>query len=906
MKNVIIFFCLIITLCLQACTSSSKEKQYTIGVSQCVLNDAWRQSMIKELMIEASNYDNIKIIVKDANNSNERQIDQIRELMGMKVDVLIISPFESEAITPIAEEAYKAGIPTIITDRKINSDFYTSFVGADNYAIGFAAGEYAAIHVLPGSTVLEVWGLKRSSPARERHQGFIDAMKARTDVRYESFEGDWLYKKTRNLLPKQTGIDRCTFIYCHNDMMAIAAREVTDSINHNRSKEKTQIIGVDATAGAGLEAVADGRIDVSFLYPTGAEELIKISMDIINGKPVPKKIALQTSLIDMKSARNILLATKQLQNYQKRIEGQRSKIDQLFDRFVFLRSSLTIISALMIAFVLLSVYAFFINRKMQRVNKKLIEKNKKEEEQNKKLISLNAEIEQVTAQKLQFFTNVSHEVRTPLTLILGPLDRLIRLLHNSPYLPDLELMHKNADRLLRVINQILDFRKVESNQQELKIEQTELVSFVGEVKSYFENIATLRHITYTFSSEMKECFLWIDQDLMEKVLVNLLSNAFKFVSEGGIISLVIKGEGDKVIIEVEDNGCGIQPDKIGNIFNRFYTENSSAGTGIGLHLVKEYVSMHKGEIAVESTPGKKTVFTITLNRDKQISQGDNVREVDLSLKSYVTTVLDDQTEKNLLSQAYSYIILIVDDDEDVRIYLQRELQENFKILTASDGEQALDILKSEEVSLVLSDVMMPRMNGFELCREIKSDVLISHIPVVLLTALSDVRQQIYGVIGGADGYIRKPFHINYLKIKIIRLLEERKRLREQLLDKLQKGNVLQIDPEKIDSLDDVFLKRFMEQIEKVYSDSDYNIEKLSESLGLSRGHLHRKIKDLTGISPVEFLRNYRLNKAAVLLKQKNLNVNEIAYQTGFSSPAYFSKCFKTVYNKTPSEYQEED
>ena len=208
--------------------------------------------------------------------------------------------------------------------------------------------------------------------------------------------------------------------------------------------------------------------------------------------------------------------------------------------------------------------------------------------------------------------------------------------------------------------------------------------------------------------------------------------------------------------------------------------------------------------------------------------------------------------------------------------------------------------------MVLSDVMMPRMNGFELCREIKSDVLISHIPVVLLTALSDVRQQIYGVIGGADGYIRKPFHINYLKIKIIRLLEERKRLREQLLEKLQKGNVMQIDPEKIDSLDDAFLKKFMEQIENVYSDSDYNIEKLSESLGLSRGHLHRKIKDLTGTTPVEFLRNYKLNKAALLLKQKSLNVNEIAYKTGFSSPAYFSKCFKTVYNKTPSEYQEED
>lgn len=895
----------VIIIGLQSCTSSSQDKKYTIGLSQCVLNDNWRQSMVKELMIEASNYDNIKIVIKDANNSSERQIKQIRELIAMKVDVLIISPFESEPITQVAEEAYKAGIPTIITDRKINSNLYTSFVGADNYAIGYEAGKYTALHAPQKANILEIWGLKKSSPARERHQGFRKAMAMRSDVHYVEFEGDWLYKKVHEDLPKCKELRNVDYIYSHNDMMAIAAREVMDSINAT-SKNKIEIIGVDATAGAGLEAVADGRINVSFLYPTGAEELINTAMKIIKKEPVPKKISLQTSLIDMKSARSILIVSKQLQNYQKRIEGQRSKIDQLFSRFVFLRSSLAIISTLMIAFILLLLYVFLINKKMRKVNRELIEKNKREEEQNKKLISLNAEIEQVTAQKLQFFTNVSHEVRTPLTLILGPLDRLIRLLQTSPYLSDLELMHKNANRLLRVINQILDFRKVESNKQELKIEKTDIISFVREVKSYFEKMATFRHISYTFHSEMKDCFVWIDQDLMEKVLVNLLSNAFKFVSENGEISVCIKQDEKNVILQFIDNGCGIQPDRIDNIFDRFYTENSSTGTGIGLHLAKEYVLMHKGEITVESIPNKKTVFTITLNKDKQILQGENVREVDLSLRSYVTTVLDGQTEKKLLSQAYPYTILIVDDDEDVRTYLQRELQENFTLIMASDGAKALNILREKDVSLVLSDVMMPLMNGFELCREIKSNIVTSHIPVLLLTALSDIRQQIYGVIGGADGYIRKPFHINYLKIKIIRLLEERKRLREQLLEKLRKGNLLQVEAEKTENVDDLFLQKFMAQIEIIYTDPEYNIEKLSETLGLSRGHLHRKIKDLTGISPVEFLRNYRLNKAALLLKQRNLNVNEIAYQTGFTSPAYFSKCFKTVYNRTPSEYQGEE
>ena len=224
-------------------------------------------------------------------------------------------------------------------------------------------------------------------------------------------------------------------------------------------------------------------------------------------------------------------------------------------------------------------------------------------------------------------------------------------------------------------------------------------------------------------------------------------------------------------------------------------------------------------------------------------------------------------------------------------------------MTAVNGKVAFELLNTEEISLVLSDVMMPEMNGFELCKAVKTNLATSHIPLILLTALTDERQRMYGISGGADGYIQKPFRMDFVKLRIIRILEERKKLRETLLQKLQSSNLLMGEPEKVENMDDFFLRKFLTQIEQVYADPEYNIERLSDTLGLSRGHLHRKIKDLTGTSPVDFLRNYRLKKAAVLLKQRQYNVSEIAYQTGFSSSAYFAKCFKAAYNVTPTEYQ---
>lgn len=876
----------LIVLC--GCTSSGKQKRHVIGLSQCMLDDAWREAMINDMRIEASNYDDVEIIIKDAQNNNETQIQQIRDLIRQKVDVLIISPYQSEPITAVAEEAYRAGIPTIITDRKVNTDQYTSFVGANNYEIGLAAGNYAAHYLPPNAIILEIWGLTQTSPAQERHKGFVDALREREDLSFRKIEGQWLVDTARMELRKLEHPEQIDFVYAHNDMMAIAAREYFIAWDSIRGRD-LRIIGVDAVAGAGLEAVEDGRINASFLYPTGGEQVIRTAMRIIQGEPVDKFIPLRTAPVDHQSARTLLLQADQLQKYKQRIEAQRSRIDGLSDRFYFLRNSLGVISLLMIGFIALSIYAFYINRKMRQANRKLI--------------SLNAEMKEVTAQKLQFFTNVSHEVRTPLTLILAPLDRLIVSLRESPYASDLGLIQKNANRLLRVINQILDFRKVEGKQEKLAVREIDLVPFVGEIKSYFDSMASVRAISYTFTSSIKQCTLWIDPDLLEKVFFNLLSNAFKFTPEGGSVRIELTEEGDRVFIRVVDTGSGIQPGNLPHLFDRFYTEDRSMGTGIGLHLVKEYIHMHGGEIRVESEPGQRTTFTVCLRKGKAHFEDSDLMETSVSHQAYEASRLDDSETKAMLSITYPYTILITEDDDEVRSFLEREFSLHFKIRTAANGKDALRVLEEEEISLVVSDVMMPEMNGFELCRTIKSQLPFSHIPVILLTALTDERQRIFGITGGADDYIQKPFHTDYVKIKIIHLLQERQKLRERLLEKLRDNKLLLSEPEKVESIDDAFLRKFAEQIEAVYADPEYNVEKLSETLGLSRGHLHLKIKELTGTAPVEFLRTYRLNKATQLLRQNAYTVSEVAYRTGFSSPAYFSKCFKAVYGVTPTEYQ---
>ena len=867
--------------------------------------------MMVEMNIEVLNYENIDIIVMDAEEDNQKQIRQIRELINRKVDVLIISPNEPNSITPIAVEAHRAGIPTIIADRKINSDEYTSYVGGDSYEIGKMAGEHASTLLPDQATILEIWGTKTTSPAIERHQGFVDGLDNSKQFDIISVEGKWrreIAREETGQLPDYKGID---LVYAHNDVMAIGAREAIFD-RDSTLLSKIKIMGVDGAFGkdAGLEAVADGRLDASFLYPTGGDEVIKVAMKILTGQPVEKQYILDgTKVIDKPTAQTLLLQSDQLINYQKKIEQQRKNLESIVNEFSVLRHSLSLILLLTALLFLFSIYIYYINRKIQRRNRQLRLKNDEIEHQKQQLIVLNEKIKEVNDQKVRFFMNVSHEVRTPLTLIVSPLEKWIKNTNDPALQAALTRMKKNTDRLTRIINQLLDFQKIENEKVQLNISNKDIVLFTTSVVSLFDELAETRNIHYSFTSNKPSAQLWFDADKMEKILVNLLSNAFKFTPDNGTIAVEMDCSDEKTSITVNDNGTGISEDKQSLVFDRFYTDSSDnkTGTGIGLHLTQEFVKMHGGNITLESDPNKKTVFTVEIPAGKHhLPQHGIIEDQEQTLESGIESIINSEKTREITDKKYNYTILIVEDDQGIREYLSEELSENFQILTAENGLEALQLMeKQTNITLVLSDVLMPWMNGFELCKKIKASPVLSDIPVILLTALGEIDQRMYGIAEGADDYIRKPFHIDYVKVKIIRLLEERRRLQRKFMQTMQTGGIPLIEKDKkIDSSDEIFISQFVSLLENSYAKSDISVEKLSEELNISRVHLYRKIKEISGLTPVDYLRNFRLSKAVDLLDKRRFSVSEVAYQTGFSSPAYFSKCFRDVFNMTPSEYIE--
>ncbi|WP_337940642.1 substrate-binding domain-containing protein [Parabacteroides sp.] len=909
MKPIIYCFCLLIFILSLtiSCKRGGEEKEFVVGISHSSVNDSWRKAMMLDMQVKASDYPGMTLEMKDANEDNDTQIKQIRELVKKKVDLIIISANESGPVTTAAVEAYRAGIPTIIIDRKIYSEEYTTFIGADNYEIGRAAGLFTNSLLKNGkTTIVEIWGREGSSSALDRHNGFSDALIHNDNIILKTVYGRWHRDEAKVNIAALGSFEDIDIVYAHNDVMALAAREAIMEVNP-QAAERIKFIGIDALPGKGkgIEAVRDGYLTASFVYPTGGSTAIKVAWQILNGVPVSKQYALTSALIDKDNAGTIYLQTEQLADYQEQIEKQRNNLDKMFSEYRFLQNSVGLILLLLGVVLLLALYVIHIFRKVQRKNHELKHTNMQVEQQREELAIANRKIEQATTRKLQFFTNVSHEIKTPLTLILGPLNKLSKELPpDSPIVDDIHIIKKNADRLKRVVSQLLDFRKVESNKMDMRVTEVDLVAFIEEVKSYFDNMAQSKQIHYSFQHTVRSVMLWVDTDKMEKILANLLSNAFKFTPEGGTVTIRLQEHAGYVILSVEDNGKGILPQNLSAVFDQFFTADQVTGTGIGLHLTREFVSMHKGSIHVESEPGKRTVFFVELPKgkshfDETCTFAPSVTELSSGVANLDTREMDE-----IVNRAYDYTILVVEDDPDINAYLQKELKPNFRILAVGNGAAAVDILAKENVSLVISDVMMPEMNGYELCKRIKSDIAFSHIPVILLTALSDDKQRMYGIASGADEFIQKPFHIEELKLRIVRLLEERARLRNAFTQELRSPAASDLKIGKTESVDDVFMRKFMALIEESYPDSDFSIEKASDMLGLSRVHLYRKVKELTGVTPTDFLRNYRLKRAAALLREKGRNVNEVAYATGFSSPPYFSKCFKAAYTVTPTEYQE--
>lgn len=519
--------------------------------------------------------------------------------------------------------------------------------------------------------------------------------------------------------------------------------------------------------------------------------------------------------------------------------------------------------------------------------------------------------------KIRFFTNISHEFRTPLTLILTPLEKLIKNSQDDSVRNQLIIIQRNSRRLLNLVNKLLDFRKMEVKSISINLSYGNIIRFMNETVNTFSDLSESKSIDLNFNTTVDELFTYFDNDKIEKVLFNLLSNAFKFTPPNGLISVTVDcfnrdniknqllGGQPYFELRVADTGIGIRKDKQDVIFERFFqSENSGTimnqGSGIGLSLVQEFVKLHNGTIHVESEIEQGSTFIVRIpivTEEKKNTLHESVDEVkiieDDSIEEQELVV--SESDNNSVPKAS---ILIVEDNEDLRFYLKENLHEVYKIIEASNGKEALEIAKRHKPTLIVSDIMMPEMDGIELTKELKSNAITSHIPIILLSARSTNEQKLEGFEAGADDYITKPFNYEILEIKISKLISRRKEFQDSLHlhYEVKPGEI------GVTSLDEKFIQKALELVETNISNSEYSVEKLSKDMGVSRGHLYNKLSALTGKTPIEFIRIMRLKRAAQLLGKSQLTVSEIAFDVGFNDPKYFSKYFKEEYGISPSEY----
>ena len=892
-----------------ACLACQRERnpRYVIGVSQCS-EDLWRQTMNEELKREVALYQaDAEVLIRSVKDDTPKQIADIEWFIEQKVDVLVVSPNESEACTPVIEKAYQQGIPVILVDRKIATESYTAYVGANNYQIGKEAGHYA-IGILKGKgNIAEVRGTKGSTSDAERHKGFVDALKNAPEVQIVAETwGNFLQADAKTqmqqLFQEHPHID---LVFAMNDPMAAGTHEAAMQFNG----KIPFIIGVDALQQVGIQNIENNVQDASFIYPTGGEKVIELAMKILHKQPFERENILNTTVVDKSNVRILQLQTEQIAEKQTKIEDINNQLSESLiqhtNQRMLLYLSITAI-VLITVFLLMAIRAY---RAKSKTNSEL----KRQKEQ---LEIVSKQLEEATQAKLLFFTNISHEFKTPLSLILGPVQTL--LAHNS--LPKEEqdllfLIKKNSNRLLHLISEVIEFRSYENNKMQMYFTKGNLKSFLNELNSFFTDRIKQKKLNFQFVAEDTSFEMAFDKEKVEKIYFNLLSNALKFTPQEGSINVSLTKEdlplppskGEVAVLRVFNSGSYIPKDKQNEVFEHFYKINpDSEGSGIGLALVQALVASHNGTISVESTEGEGTTFVIRLPFSQEQVSAKAVYD-----SNYIETHLDllpslpASAEKLKLPTASPSApekptVLIVEDNEDMRQFIRYILSDSYNLIEAENGEEGFEVAKKHLPDVVISDVMMPKTDGFDLCQLLKTNVATNHIPVILLTAYALDEQKQVGFESGADAYISKPFNVKLLKTRVRKLIENRKKIRESFSNFL----LNETKQETLGKVEQQFITDFTQYVENSIANPELNIDEIADALGLSRSNLYRKIKSLTDYSPNELIRTIRVKYAKQLLNSKAKSISEVAYEVGFSSPSYFAKCFKDFYNESPTEYLE--
>ena len=867
-----------LTLVFSAC-SDNNVKKYVIGVSQCS-EDIWRDKLNNELVMSTYQHDNVTLKFASANDNDRLQKQQIEQFIKEGVNLLIVSPNQIHTISSVIDKAYDAGIPVILFDRKTDSRKYTAFIGADNYEAGHEIGYFIGQQLEGKGNIAEICGLQASSPAIERNRGFMDALKNYPDIKVVARGyGDWIKESGVTAMDSILVQSKESFqyVFAQNDRMALGALQ---SIKKHKVKG-IKIVGIDAlpVPGGGMENVRDGNLEASYIYPTRGDSVMQLALNILEKKPYKRDNYLKGALVTKANANVLLMQNEEMNKQTARLNALHGKVDTYLVQYNHQKMYIVLFSIILLLLIGIMVYIY----------RTILMKRRIEEEANKA--------------KLQFFTNISHELRTPLTLIADPVNYIIHDDNlNSQQRSMLQIVQRNVLVLIQLVSEILDFRKVQNGKMELRLSDFNLAESMKQWIMLFSASAQKKHITISMDAP-DTIMLRADQDKIERICYNLLSNALKYTSEGGEISLMAKEEGGRVMISVADNGCGISSDELPYIFDRFYqAKNAGRGTGIGLAIVKAFTELHHGEVSATSIEGKGSTFTIHIpvrqkgevtnhptEKIEQLVEPSSAEEVPNQARHIDELIQPYQTDKPE--------VLIIDDNIDIRTYLRSVLSEKYNVSEAADGKVGLELARKIVPDIVLSDIMMPVMDGLAFCQQLKTDKAISHIPVILLTARSLDEQRAEGYEHGADAYLSKPFSLRLLLSRIDNLIESRKKLNQTWSKGVEDDEIGNISNE----IDKSFLKQLRKIIQENLANSDLSVEQIGDEIGLSRVQLYRKVKALTGYSPVEMLRKARLTRARHLLRTTEKTVSEVAYAVGFSTPSYFSKCYKDEFGESPKK-----
>lgn len=909
---------------------AQQPRKYVIGVSQCS-EDTWRDKLNDELKMGEYLNDSLIVKLASSNDDNVLQNKQVNQFIDEGVDLLIVSPNQLSAISKAVERAYDKGIPVILYDRKTNSDKYTAFIGCDNYTIGKSMGTFIAQQLQGKGRIVEIRGLEGSSPALERHRGFMDAIKPYPGLQVVASEGgNWKeeggIQAMKRILKQTQDFD---YVFAHNDCLAWGAYVAARQMRVKRNYKYTGVDGM-ATEGGGLELVRDGIFEASYLYPTKGDEVIALAMKILKHQPYERDNYLSTSIITQANAALTLMEARDAERQTHNLKTLHKQVNQYLSDYN--SQKVMLIGLCLFLFVCLAAAALIfrgylikvkLNETLAKTNGELKRLNVELGEKNGELKRLNEEVLELTHSRLVFFTNISHELRTPLTLIADPVEMLLEdsgIKGKSREL--LKMVQRNALALQQLVSNILDFRKIQNGKMELKLYRFDIVktltTWVGDFQLTAERKQIRLHLDVDDLKGSHEMIA--DQEKISRIVFNLLSNALKYTPAGGEIFVSLKDEGANLRLDVRDTGKGISQDEADKIFERFFqAKGAASGTGIGLALVKSFVELHHGEARVESEPGKGSDFIVVIPReqegDSQVIHND-VDIVDNSVNASASTgknVVDESVlqyiddgdrshgkVQQLVSENTNRpTVLVIDDNTDIRQYERTLLQDEYIVLEAADGKEGLAVALKEVPDLVICDVMMPVMDGLEFTKQLKTNTATSHIPVIMLTAKNLEEHRAEGYEHGADSYITKPFHSKVLLARIENLLRQR-----QLLKNLYQGAQeaeKEISEAHLEDRDKQFLKQLQAIIQKNLSDSEFGVEDMGQQIGLSRVQLYRKVKAMTGSSVVDLLRKARLAKARRLLETHSMSVSEVAYEVGFSAPSYFTKCFKEEYGMLPGD-----